>query len=548
MPNLDALLNTTMCFRGTRARNQEPVPLSRGVFFSREPKPQTMAEVRAWEREETALANPIWRLRWDSENPGTFRDVSIKSRGMGMDYSMDVSVLRKVEFRSVKVTRATGAVLDLYLSDEFMLGAWRSYVGEIPAGGSGLWRLEAKLDVSVVVAFGFEVSDDGRVIPLNADLDDELMMPPAGDPPRLRFRAGDVASSYVCVGPSRYVVVVELVLCKERSDFVPGNIVGFARIHPHAFLWSNEDLTSAEVRIVLQRPPKSMACNEPAMKDDIGLLVVADTNDVHSLSAWAGLPIPYTDNLYDYYATDPHKLFRYRARHEADHPAQDVGEVTLADTRFTTEREIENAVVRNTPLVANDRTIRKCRRQGQFDNVHMAARMMAKFTCYEDGSTPKEVTLDDIVMINQCIHDCVHMHVRWGEFLTDPIMCGWGPAGPHSRPGVPGVPPNQTVFVSFPNDHGIVYRALAEGVKAGAEQVFCHHGAAYAVDLWPTVSAFGMMEALHAGVRAEAIATQDAHAKEIPAGWLEFYWRVRWIGEAASSRERLTFQLERCMR
>jgi len=132
--------------------------------------------------------------------------------------------------------------------------------------------------------------------------------------------------------------------------------------------------------------------------------------------------------------------------------------------------------------------------------------------------------------------------------LTDEMLLGWGAAGPHTQPGVPAVPPNQTIFVSFPNAHTVVYRALAEDVKAGAEQVVCHHGMGYAVDVWPEVLSQGTVAALQAAIRAEALATQDAHAGELAAGWTEFYWRVRWTGEAVSPRGRLTFLLEKCLR
>lgn len=557
MASLSDLLAQTMLFTGAQHQKLSPVPLDPGTpFHSPKPKPQELADVGFTERVDTVLRNPIWRFRWDPSKPGTFTQLTICSRGMGMDYGMAMPAYDKVEF-TAKLVRLDGTELGLPLDPSHMVGAWWSRLGTIPEASSGLWRLEAKLDVSIVVAFGFQLGPNG-IEPLTLDeiteLGDELM-PSTGIAARLKYIAGEPGSAFVCVGPSRYIVAIELVLCKERPDFVPGEIVGFARIHPHGFVWSNEELTSAEVAIELARPSKTTGCGDPAMKDKITALVVADTNDVHSTMALIDLPVPYTDVLYDYYCTEPFVRFKNRKLRKptdddpGDHPMQEGGEITLADARFTRERIRENAVSRHTLLVRDHRDIRKCKRQGQFDNVHMAARMKVEFTTHELGATPQQVVLDEIVMINQCFHDCIHMHVRWTEFIDSKLFAGWGPSGPHSQAGVPGVPPNQTVFASFPTPSTLRYRALAERVRAGVVQVFCHHGMAYAVDQWPTLSALGKIEMLHGGIRAEAIGTQDAYAGELPAGWLEFYWRVRWTGAADAHVERLTCRdLEWCMR
>lgn len=331
-------------------------------------------------------------------------------------------------------------------------------------------------------------------------------------------------------------------LCRERPDFVPGNLVGFCRIHPHALVWSSEDLDAVEVSVTLERPRKAMAC-DPSMDPPIGSLVVADTNDVRSASAWINLPIPYTDNLYDYYETEPYARFAGRPVGVDDHPRQAMGEVTLVDPRRA-ERTIEANVKRRTPLVRGGSTIRKVARQGQIDNVHLAARMKVDFE-----GTNGPVHLDQIVMINQCLHDCVHMHVRWTETLESPIMCGWGPRGPFSTPGAPAVPLNQVVFASFPSRHALTYRAVAERVRAGDVQVVFHHGAAYAVDTWPDGEAWLKIAGLHTAIAAEASLHDEPFRAQLPFGWLEFYWRVRWTGSHGQEPvERLTFDLERCMR
>lgn len=549
MPDLDALLAETMLFAGSRGAGLEPVPvvLGEGAFTSPKPRPQTMAEVGTHERDETAMANYVWRFRWDPARPGTFTDVTIKTRGMGMDYGMAASVFDRVEFESVRVVRDTGAV-DLPLDAAHMVKAWWTRTGEIGPKASRLsplWKLPAKLDSSLVVCFAYQL-DGGSVKPLTMteiqDLGDDLI-PVDGRRPAA-VTAGDAESYDVCIGPARYIVMVELVLCRERPDFVPGNLVGFCRIHPHVLAWSNEDLQRFEASIVLERPAKGMQC-DPAMDDEIGSLAVSDTNDAHSASAMGGLPLPYTDNLYDYYNDDPHGTFGKRKPQDGDHPLQRIGEITLADARFRDERTNHGCVERRTPLVRNVRDVRKCPRQGQFDNVHLAARMVAEFA--DEHGDP--VDLGKIVMINMCLHDCVHMHVRWGEFLEDKMLLGWGPRGPFTKAGAPAIPPNQTVFASFPNRHTLRYRAVAETCRAGALQIVCHHGCAYAVDAWPDGHAFMKIAGLHTAIAAEAVLHDQPHRGQIPFGWLEFYWRVRWTGvHGQPPVERLTFELEKAMR
>lgn len=558
MPALEDLLSETMLFTGARGRKLSPIPvmLDEGAYHSPKPRPHTFAEVEWRHREETALHNEIWRFRWNPETPGTFTDVTIRSRGMGMDYSMDVPVFDSLEFRQLQVVPEGEKPLDLYLDKAHMIGAWQTRVGTIHANDSRLWRLESKLDSSLVVVFGYQVGDCG-VAPLTAEeIADygDLLIPPTGSAPRLAFDAGSVGSAYVCVGAARYIVAVELVLCKERPDFVPGALMGFARIHPHVLFWSNQQLDRCEVSIILNRPAKAMTCNEPDMKEDIGLLLVTDTNDEHTVTAQLEVPIPFTDALYDYYEDNPYKRFKNRGRHPGDHPLQQQGEITLADPRFVDERTVANAVRRNTPTAVDDRDIRKCRRQGQFDNIHMASRMRLEATL-NDSAPPERLVLDDVVMINQCVHDCVHTHVRWSEFLNAEnsvidtrVLHGWGPAGPYSQPGTPQVPKNQVVFASFPSRHSFRYRAVAQGVKPGFVQVFFHHGSGYAVDVWPTASADALTVGLREFVRQYALTFKEPYASELPEGWTEFYWRVRWTGTKALPIERLQWDdLEYCM-
>ena len=108
-----------------------------------------------------------------------------------------------------------------------------------------------------------------------------------------------------------------------------------------------------------------------------------------------------------------------------DHPDQQPGEVTLADARWLEPRTIRNVITRNSPIVRGGRDVRKVPRQGHFDSVHLAPHMRLSF----EDELGERVELRDVVMMNQCLHDCTHMHVRWSEFLDDPevhlMTFGW---------------------------------------------------------------------------------------------------------------------------
>ncbi len=553
MPALHDLLAQTMLFTAAQGKHNEPEPLSKSrTFWSPKPVFRTFAEINEDDsvihkpsaRVEAALHNEIWRFQWDPAHPATFRGITCNTRGMGMDYSMPASVLRKIEFRQLQIERLTGEVVDLILAPEFLMEAWWLPNGRC-TGVDPLWKLEAETDSSMLALFGWKL-EGPRPSPLTMEEAQDFgqaLIPsfaPESWMDLLKFTAGDPGSRFVCVGPSRYLAAVELVLCKERTDFVPGDLVGFARVHPHLFLWSNEDLARAEVRINLKRPSTGMECGDAhGMKPDLGLLLVTDTNDPHGLDVdTVGKPLPFADNLYDYYSTNPRRE-NLRADRSNDHPLQKDDELTFTDSRFKSNRWREQVVTRKTLHIRNDRDIRKCARQGQFDNVHMAARMTANI----EGA---DRTTEDIVMLNSCVHDCLHFHVRWGDFLDAPMLRGWGPDGPLSENGAPTVPANQSVFVSFPSNSSCSYRAVAQSCKAGEPQVFCHHGAAYAIDEWPAALSAAARQAMFLGI--EIAGGPNPYVKKFRDPWTEFYWRVRYKWENDGPVERLRFNLPECMK
>lgn len=573
MPTLDDLLQQSMLFTALRERHMPPVPVST-AFRSAKPLPQTAADLGGELDEETIRLNPIWQFSWDPEQPGTFTRITVLSRGMGMDYGMPATVYAKLEFREVKVRREDGTVVDLYLDPEHMIGAWRGSVGEIvPKPISSLfrkevdlWPLPALIDSSMLVAFGYRL-DAPTPSPLTrADCDelgDALIPAPDAPTPGVAFIAGKNSRARVCVGEARYIVLVELVLCKEYNDFVPEGLMGFARIHPHALVWSNENLDRVEATIVMARPKDAMAHSE-AMHGVHKALVVADTNQNHQVAQ--SVPIPYADGIYDYMETEPARKFEGRKPSTFDHPLQRDGEITLADSRFKRRRILEGAVqLRRSIVISNDTDVVKEPRQGQFDNVHIAPRMRLVMSM---PSGEDVLVDDDISMVFVCMHDCCHMHVRWSSLFSDKIIAGWKDGRPNAEPGAPAVPEDQTVFASFPNEHTLRYRAVAEGsataspargakqrtvVKAGSLTVFCHHGAGYAIDEWPgQKTKIAMMRGV---LEFQANQFDEPYWAGTPNDvWSLFYFRVRYTAKTRGMLDpnwdvcpRLVFDLEKCM-
>jgi hypothetical protein len=557
MTTLADILADTMLFQAAKMSGGRPVPFS-GKFNC--PKPVHLSDELD---EDTVRANPIWKFKYDTAEPATFRGIKILSRGMGMKYSMFATAFDQIEFSNVKVERQDGTSVELPLTSEYLLQAWWLRVGKIDKNSWSLWQLEANLDPSVLAAFAFQL-DCGVVRPMSQEEIDELgdsFMPQKSlPPPSLDWLVGDAPAAWVCIGPSRYLVVVELCLHKENNDFVPGEIIGFARIHPHAFVISNDDIIdSAQVTITMARPAHAMTHGDDTMMTEHKALVVTDTNEVHIPILPSGMPLPYTDNLYDYFEFEAYDRFKKRKPKATDHPMQETGEVTLADARFTGRRRLEGVIKRNTSItLLNQGDVNRTPRSGQFDNVHIAPRM--RWRPFEDKLLQSErIEIADIPMLNMCLHDCTHMHIRWSEFLDGDgtkMTWGWAYGRPYAKAGAPSVPENQTVFASFPNQHTVKYRAVAHRPEAGGLQVFCHHGLAYAIDQWPGPMATGKALMLHNTLRTAAKLSDEMYTDGLndldPPSWQEFYWRIRWTVKHTLSGKvphpRSEFDLEECMK
>lgn len=553
MPNLNDLLERSMMF--TAVGKDEALEVS-GAFAVPRPHPKTKPDDDVDFDLVRIRNNAVWQWKAEPAAPGTWREVQCWGRGMGMNYSMPMTVCDVVQWKDVKVVRENKAEIVLPMHDSFVVGSWRIVNGRIREGRSSLWPLDARLDASMLVALAYQL-DGGKPKPLTrAECDDlgDALIPPANLPPRrLEFAAGPgAADAWVSVGPSRYILLVELVCCKEHDDYAPFGLVGMCRLHPHAMLWSNEPLASFEATLVIGRPSKGMSHGDSTMMDKIHPLAVTDCNHPQQLLPGKP-PDPTADSIYDYYVVDAFTKFEGRKIDEGfDHPRQQPSEICLVDPRHTLVRPVEGGVTRNAGTDPRHDKPEKEPRQGQFDNIHLAPRMKLKFdtaVLTDDGIRAEPVTLEDITMLFVCMHDCLHMHARWGTHADEPFARGWSGGRPHAKAGAPCVPENQVVFAKFPKRHVLEYRAVAEGVKAGAMQVLCHHGFGYAIDEWPTKAAAALRFLLRSGIEIIAEGRVEPFNKEMPWEWATFYWRFRFGGKkGARPVERLQFDLKKAMR
>ncbi|MBX7081527.1 MAG: hypothetical protein K1X88_20165 [Nannocystaceae bacterium] len=559
MPSFDELLEATMPFTATQSKPTLRLAID-DDFRAKPPKPVNDSdEEGGTPSAEVIEVNRIWQFDQNAATPARFDDVRLWSRGMGMNYSHPVKVADRIAFDDLLITRADGSQLQLPLTPEFVVGRWAIGMGEIPPSDQGLWQLEAKHDLAVLVAFVYE-DVDGSLMPMQrADIDalGDAFMPVAGLPPRfLDFVAGDDVTARVCVGSSRYLALISLSTFRERPDFAPGALVGFARFYPHLMFMSNVDIEAAEISIEIRRPKKAMTHGDPEMMEEIKTLLVTDSNrnnttlvpGIPARTLAAPLPIPVTSNIYDYYLVDPDRAL--------GRDAQLPSEVTLADSR-TAERVLENCVEREG---GEWESIAKVARQGMFDNVHLAPRMKLSFPELREDGQVETIDLDDIAMVFICVHDCVHVHVRWAAWAgadagaaadASPALAtkqyrGFDGTSPYARAGAPGVPENQTIFASFPRAGTLVYRAAATRPRAGEWQVFFHHGAGYAIGEWPSLVSNRLLHLLR-----DAVAKDDSIYTiypSMPRSWASFYWRCRFTELPTAPgfpAERLAFSLQR---
>ena len=179
----------------------------------------------------------MWYWIHDPARPARLADVRSKVLGMGMNYAHPMHVCEEITADEVFITTKADKEFALPLDPSFVMFKFKLDSGRVPASSSGLWRLEAEIDQSILVVFGYQVAG-GVVKPFTRDQAAELgsnAMPALGQ---------ESAATPVVVGqrqdlvlsPLRVLVCFAVTCCKERNDFKPGGVLDANRILPHVMV------------------------------------------------------------------------------------------------------------------------------------------------------------------------------------------------------------------------------------------------------------------------------------------------------------------------
>ncbi|MEM6989709.1 MAG: hypothetical protein AAF721_04410 [Myxococcota bacterium] len=493
------------------------------------------------------------------------------------------TVFSKLHFSAPKVTTTAGKEIELPITEKFHAATFLLDEGQI-AKLTGFWQLPHSTDGSILNVFGYELRD-GSLVPLTLDEmlahRDDLVPSPLGDSARHAYAIATGTTVKVRLAPPRFVVFVSLTCCKERNDWEPGELLGAVRFFPHTMIASSVDLAAAEASVRLVRPPKSMV-HDPEMQEDVTAILFADTND----DQWhlPGPPLPLWDNIFDYYDVEPLPRFAGVPLKfvDRDRAARKIYRgVRRASRDRTWHSDLQSGI---DSFYADERPFRKAAGQGAFDNLHLAPGM--RFSHVERALVSRDrivvpgQTTDfvDVVMAPFCVHDCLHMHTRWGN----PFGPGGADKVPKSNTGfvgyrpyaeveAPMLPFDQDAYVTVESNSAFTYRGVARGkqwgvghIPRGTLQCFMHHGVGYAQDIWPSRGAFpagAKIAAARLGVHEFSGALHEPwhHPGRGPLEtflWAAFYHRLRYGGlqlkgapQVNRFLERLKIlDLERCMR
>lgn len=489
-PSIDELLDQTLLFTAS------PRPRLVSTSFPLERLAGGRPDVRKSE-------SPSERRIWEFELNGSdgVRNVTVRHRQMR---DMRMSVCRSINWCDVKVLYK-GKTLSLPLSDRFLLRTWYLSEGTIPAADTGYWQLPMNLDQSFQRLFGFQLVG-GEILPLGPTaLEDRHLMALPSSLASARANNGKQQAE----PPLRVLVCMALGCAKERKDFEPGEVLGAARLMPHLMIVSNLPVENMEGTVTLAREPTTAhtRMEKEEMTPRISSAFFTDRNgNSHPYPAW--------DNLFDYYWIDPPVGTKVKVVRS---------DRTSARRRSGLIKEVNLGNSRAGAYVAGHepRLIEKVPRQGEFDNIHMAPKMKlpASVLAKIPSGWPQEVTMAPF-----CVHDCFHLHWRWGKGKVDILnpkwVRGWEGDTPFRTAGAPMVAPNQDVTIKLLSPFSIAYTASIHEPVAGRWQIVMHHGAAYALT-YTDIATYAQD-----GVD---VLTADLPGEDGDDGeWARFYWHLRY--------------------
>jgi len=490
---------------------------------------------------------------WNFDRPEVNGKVCVKNltcRVNGMNSNM--WVCDSIEWGPVTFdSEDLGSAIDLPLNKKFLVRSHFLPQGAIngSAPANRFWKLDANIDQSFELVFGYEFPPFALAsvapAPLSADT---LATFADSQAPICVANPSSTSRNTVRVPPLRILVVVTLVCCKERRNFDPGGVLGAGRFYPMIMVVSNKTLKMVTGNVRLTRPEKvhmnmdnctpemmqrmfdqegNIVMQGEHMKPSIGSVLFTDRNPAPQMPF-----IPEWAQFFDYYDVKPQNGKYVLAYRPSEKP-----EISPVPDVKVGVRSVNVLPMGSVYLQNSKRRVTKVAGQGEFDNIHMAPRMVFM---KDDVSLPwllkpkmEDLPLDPVIMAPFCIHDCMHLHTRWGRGGRDIQNLGWqDDETPFAKSGAPLVPPNQQVTLEIKAANDIVYTAEAKDVRPAKWQMIMHHGASYALSA-PLKALFARF------VSADPVVSSGN------APWTAMYWNFRWIvGPDRKVYERLDFDAD----
>jgi hypothetical protein len=526
--------------------------------------PSATQSLATWTKGTDPETNRIWSFELAMPTTSTGPKVTkLKCRTREFNDKANL-VAEEISWSPIKVkykVAGKDVAVELPLTSNFMLRHFNSdegHVDDAKAASSKFWKLGARTDVSFQTVFGYHCYPGGP--PLGGDVvqpispgvnvEADTFMPSKDPLAPWKFTPAPPQGAIIKVQPIRIIVVVSLLLCKEKQNWDPAGTIGAARLYPYVMVMGNHDLEVVEARYALHRPARGLTganCHADA-PGEVGSVLFTDSNYGQGLTE----PTPYWNRIFDYFQLDvrggAYKVVR-RDRTTNDREPKGATGVINQWSESTFEGLYDGWSYKK---MTSPHPVKKKKYQGEFDNLHIAPRMVLKGVKLQPH-VESSWGMDNIAMAPFCLHDCLHVHWRWGASkppgFDDLHLKGWSEDGkPYAAESAPMVPPNQDVTLTLQdgNSYEVLTRAYKEKGfgEAGDWQVLFHNGAAFGV--W--IGKFG---------DAGRLAPEDPPTLiEGVTGylpWPAFYWHLRYGGypkhggsggvaeTAATFYERLSF-------
>jgi hypothetical protein len=561
MASILELLDETMLAsadRGQKVHNGQPSAGKREWYWAEWPKgpskPQPTIEVVSDLEGSVAVVEippnkktaPIWHYTEPAINDGKVRVENLTCLVSGMDY-MQHTVCESIEWCPVSFrAEGFGSGGNLPLGEEYLIRRGFSKEGSLD-GTDRLWKLPLKTDISFEFVFGYQFPWQPQTGSWSATPEPlkNVSPEPAGFVESLRAPFGGATACVTlhapeCPGantfrysPPQIIVVVTLICCKE-ADY---GLLNAGRFFPMIMVASNIELTTVDGAIQLTRPKKAnmrpMAGEQ--MTADIGAILFTDRNEQDGM-----FPSVTWDQSFEYYDLDPTAGGSYVIAH----PQTDIkkGARTIVGVKvksYDVCDEIRGDFDLRRTADVKTRYVNKEARQGEFDNIHISPKMTLQKSQLKSDYGPSiddlAPTFENITMAPFCVHDCLHMHVRWATWpgkdrWDDPTAFapvnfrGWdGDSSPNALPGVPIVPANQKVTLNLKSPFAFEYVAEAQNAKPGKWQIMMHHGASYSLSgIWRGEGAELVSPSSGVALRGLCPPFSDG-------SWAMMYWNLRWV-------------------